>query len=264
MQLSVFLMVVLYFTKTGTFHYDLKNEFYSLRNDVLPTHKKVEAVSFPRDKIGNLFLKKTQHKRVITKPYRLDFSLKGVATSFDGVHYAVIEKNTGKQLLIKELDIIDNLIVKNINPVEEEIILLSNTSKQYKIKKENALFYDTHEETAQQEQLTRINDKNWQVGRTVLLAKTKDLNTILNDVRIIPYSKEGKSIGYYLTRIKKGSVIDLAGFKNGDVILEVNSHSIGDFSDIVKIYSELQMSKELKVTLQRKGSLTQNVYKILD
>jgi len=80
------------------------------------------------------------------------------------------------------------------------------------------------------------------VSRTLKdsLASGEGLNKILMQAATIPYVENGKLIGFRILEIDPGSIYDVAGFQNGDVITHINEQPINDAGLALRALSSLK------------------------
>jgi serine protease Do len=73
------------------------------------------------------------------------------------------------------------------------------------------------------------------------------------DARVARYFGLEKVEGVIISDVKQGSSADRAGFKPGDIILEVNGEEIPDESALVAIVDEARVGDVLQVKVRREG-----------
>jgi general secretion pathway protein C len=81
-----------------------------------------------------------------------------------------------------------------------------------------------------------------------------NLPRLLSQARAVPYFRNGKSIGMRLFAIRKGSMYEKLGLKNGDIIKSVNDNSLSDPSQALKIFNQLKDERSISVVLERAGA----------
>ena len=81
-----------------------------------------------------------------------------------------------------------------------------------------------------------------------------NLNSLMSNVVIQPFFKEGQPYGFKVARIKKGSPVDNLGFERGDIVLKVNDNQVGKPEDLISLYNQLQQLEEISVEVERGGS----------
>ena len=80
-----------------------------------------------------------------------------------------------------------------------------------------------------------------------------NLPRLLSEARAVPYFRNGQSIGMRLFAIRRGSMYEKLGLKNGDILQEVNGTSVADPSQALKLFEELKSQKSIAVKLERNG-----------
>ena len=71
------------------------------------------------------------------------------------------------------------------------------------------------------------------------------------DVRVARYFGLEKAEGAIVSNVQRGSPADRAGFKPGDIILEVNGEKILDQSSVISIINDSKLGDMLKMTVMR-------------
>jgi general secretion pathway protein C len=75
------------------------------------------------------------------------------------------------------------------------------------------------------------------------LASGEGLNKILMQAATIPYVDNGKLVGFRILEIDPGSIFDIAGFQNGDVITHINDQAINDAGLAIRALSSLKTAQ---------------------
>ncbi len=70
----------------------------------------------------------------------------------------------------------------------------------------------------------------------------ENLNKVLMQAAALPHVKDGRLIGFQLLEIDTGSIFDIAGFKNGDIITQINDQPINDAVLAIKALNALKSS----------------------
>ncbi|MCD6487544.1 MAG: PDZ domain-containing protein [Syntrophobacterales bacterium] len=81
----------------------------------------------------------------------------------------------------------------------------------------------------------------------------KDMGKILTQARIRPYFSAGKSDGFIINRIKKGSIFQKMGMQNGDIIQGVDGSPIKSPDEMLKLYNGLKSGSAINLNIKRKG-----------
>ncbi len=80
-----------------------------------------------------------------------------------------------------------------------------------------------------------------------------DANCLATEARLVPSFKDGKSQGFKLFAIRPGSLYELLGFKNGDVVSAVNELQLNSPDKALEAYSKLRTATELRFAIERFG-----------
>lgn len=80
-----------------------------------------------------------------------------------------------------------------------------------------------------------------------------NLPVLLSQARAVPYFKNGESIGMRLFAIRRGSLYEKLGLKNGDILKSVNNNSLSDPSQALKIFEKLKSERSIYVQVERSG-----------
>ncbi len=89
-----------------------------------------------------------------------------------------------------------------------------------------------------------------------------NLPRLLSEARAVPYFRNGQSIGMRLFAIRRGSLYEKLGLKNGDIIQMVNDTSVADPSQALKLFEQLKSERSISVKLERNGELKSFNYSV--
>ena len=92
--------------------------------------------------------------------------------------------------------------------------------------------------------------------RSQVDAAMKDINTLMQDVRIEPVFQDGKPEGVALSKIGQNSIIREMGLRAGDIITGVNGQKIDSVDNALKFYESLSSGSRLTIELKRRGRPT--------
>lgn len=185
------------------------------------------------------------------EPTSLKIALLGTVTGSEQNAFAVIEEtDKRKQGLYKVGDTIQNATIRMILRGKvilrvdgrDEILTMEEAAAQ-KAKKQRAV-------SRPPEGISTVT-----VRRTEIEKSLRNLNKLLSQVRIRPYFKGGKPHGLALSNIKRGSVFEKLGLKDGDIVQGVNNRTIRSPDDIMAFYRRLKSGSHIAVRIDRKGQL---------
>jgi len=78
-----------------------------------------------------------------------------------------------------------------------------------------------------------------------------DFPKLLNQAKVIPYIKNGKSEGYTIKYIEKGSLYEKLGLKNFDIIQKVNGQEIDSMEKAILLFTTLKNEREITINILR-------------
>ena len=93
------------------------------------------------------------------------------------------------------------------------------------------------------------------------LAKTraeilKDPGKIVDYISITPVSRKGKVSGYRLNPGRRPELFTQSGLKPRDLAIAINGYDLTDTSQSIRVMSELKNMKNIMITVERDGQLT--------
>lgn len=106
------------------------------------------------------------------------------------------------------------------------------------------------------------DESEYTVSEQELSAELANLPRLLSQARAVPYFRNGKSIGMRLFAIRRGSMYEKLGLRNGDIITGVNENSLSDPSQALKLFEQLKNERQIGVKLERMGEQKQLQYSI--
>ncbi len=98
--------------------------------------------------------------------------------------------------------------------------------------------------------------KNFYIESSEVDAHLKNFSNLLNQARMVPYFKDGKSQGYKVKAINKGSLFEKLGLKNNDVIKSINGESLAGsgVDKMMELFRVLKNEREFTVSIERRGA----------
>ena len=94
----------------------------------------------------------------------------------------------------------------------------------------------------------------FEVSAEELDSQLANLPRLLSEARAVPYFRSGKAIGMRLFAIRKNSLYEKVGLKNGDILLEINGTSLADPTQALQLFQELKSKRSLTLKIERKRS----------
>jgi general secretion pathway protein C len=100
------------------------------------------------------------------------------------------------------------------------------------------------------------------LSRSLVDEALGNINKLMTDVRVRPHFSRGKPDGLLLYGIKKGSLFQTMGLKNGDIIMGVDGRAIESVDDALTFYELLKESSDVNVQIKRRGKTKEIQYHV--
>ncbi len=89
---------------------------------------------------------------------------------------------------------------------------------------------------------------------------SEEMPLILTQTGLTPRVLEGRVKGFRITRLPRGTVLDEAGIRTGDVVMSINEIALNSPYTLIDLYPRLQAEDEIRVVLERAGQTVTYVY----
>lgn len=104
------------------------------------------------------------------------------------------------------------------------------------------------------EGVTQESETRFTIERSVLDAKLADLAALQKEARALLHrGPDGEYDGYRLSAIRRGSMLDQIGVRNGDIVHSVNDLGLNSVDGALKALDQLKGQSALKVQVTRRG-----------
>jgi type II secretory pathway component PulC len=80
-----------------------------------------------------------------------------------------------------------------------------------------------------------------------------DLSQVLMQATAIPYSRDGRVLGFQLLQIDKDSIYDKSGFQDQDVITAINGQELNNVAGAVSLLQSLRRENSIELDVLRGG-----------
>jgi len=206
-----------------------------------------------------------------------DLRLRGIASS-EGRSFAVFENTaSGEQNVFGIGDKVFNgpkLVSVDVAGAD---VLLRGKKRRYVIEDEDASAAVTDDANGGEKGAARrLGDKAagaasgvkktganaYLVDRREVEQAVANLNEVITQARAVPVLSEGKSAGFKLFSIRRGSIFEKIGLVDGDIVQRVNDTELTDPSKAVGLLEEIQSMGQIRVNFMRSGKLQTNTYTI--
>ncbi len=106
---------------------------------------------------------------------------------------------------------------------------------------------------ATQRGIVAVDEGRWQISKTVANDARANLNSLLQTARMVPQIKNGKTIGFKLVEMQKGTLLELIGLKVGDLIVEINQVKLDSPEKALQIFQQVREANNISLGLMRNG-----------
>ena len=98
-----------------------------------------------------------------------------------------------------------------------------------------------------------IDESRWQISKAVVDNARANLNSLLQTARMIPQVENGRTIGFKLVEMEKGSLLEQIGLRVGDLIVEINQVKLNSPEKALQIFQQLREANNITLGLMRNG-----------
>jgi general secretion pathway protein C len=96
-----------------------------------------------------------------------------------------------------------------------------------------------------------LSENEFLVPRSEVDSALENISQLFTQIRAVPHFEGGQSIGFRLFAIRRGSLFDKIGLKNGDIITAINDNAMNDPTKAVSLLQDLKDATKLKVNALR-------------
>lgn len=181
------------------------------------------------------------------EPTSLKIALLGTVVGSEQDSFAIIEeKGRKKQDLYKVGDSVQSAVVRRI--LRGKVILtVQGRDKILTIEEEAAS--RRKNEVARPEPIRQ--GERIAVKRSEVEKSLKNVHQLLSQARVRPHFSEGKPDGLAITHIKRGSIFEKLGLKNGDIVKGLDGKEIKSPDDVLQMYEKLTVGSEVAIEIER-------------
>jgi len=178
----------------------------------------------------------------------LNLVLHGTVVRGGKLDYAVIEeKDKRKQGLFRVGDEVAGAEISRI--MRGKVVLSVEGRDEILIMEEPSTKSSGREVAA----LTPAAKSSINVTKEEIDSALEDMSKILTQARVRPYFSEGQADGFMISRIKRGSIFQKMGIRNGDIIQGVNNEPIKSPDDMLELYQGLKSGSQITLNIKRRG-----------
>ncbi|HPM78616.1 MAG TPA: type II secretion system protein GspC [bacterium] len=112
------------------------------------------------------------------------------------------------------------------------------------------------------EGIKKLADGEFEIDRGLIDDAFENMGSLMRGARIVPSIENGNINGFKVFRIKKNSLYEKIGLKNGDILHRLNSVEIKGPEDGLRLFQELRSAKNISIDLTRGGQRTTLNYNV--
>lgn len=110
--------------------------------------------------------------------------------------------------------------------------------------------------------IEKTGPTTWRIERGEFQRWMSDVQCLPKQMRIVPHFKDGKARGFKLFAIRRNTLFDQLGFRNGDVILAIDGQPIDSPDKALRAYQKLKEASSFQVDLLRRGEPCTHTYRV--
>jgi general secretion pathway protein C len=101
--------------------------------------------------------------------------------------------------------------------------------------------------------IVAVDENSWKISKAVADNARANLGSLLQTARMIPQVKNGKTVGFELVELKKGSLLEKIGLRVGDLVVEINQVKLNSPGKALQIFQQVREAKNITLSLMRNG-----------
>ncbi|NIS62187.1 MAG: hypothetical protein GTO13_16260 [Proteobacteria bacterium] len=110
--------------------------------------------------------------------------------------------------------------------------------------------------------IKRLSADRYRIPPEDLKNAFQNMNHLLTQVRMVPNFKDGQPDGFKLLSIKRGSLIQRSGFRDGDIIKRVNGIELDSPEKAFEVYEQVKNEPTVTVEIVRGGKTQTFTYEV--
>lgn len=208
----------------------------------------------------------------VAAPTQLKLKLWGTAVFDTGTSFSIIEDQGARKQGVYAIDDVvpGNATVKAIewdrvvllHNGRDEILTLEEAKSTGPARPVAAVASAPAGSAASGSGIQQTADNEFSVPRTEVDTALENMSQLFTQIRAVPHFEGGQSVGFRLFAIRRGSLFDRIGLKNGDIIRSINGNEMNDPSKAVALLQELRDASNLDVEITRNQQPQKLTYSI--
>ena len=101
------------------------------------------------------------------------------------------------------------------------------------------------------ENIRKTSNNSYEIEQKELNNILLNISKIVVQARSVPVLQNNKIIGFKILGIKKKSIFEKLGLKNGDIIKKINEYNLNSIDVAIELYQKLKSYKNFNIKLNR-------------
>ncbi len=101
--------------------------------------------------------------------------------------------------------------------------------------------------------IVAVDKSRWQISKAVANNARANLNSLLQTARMVPQVNNGKTVGFKLVELEKGSLLEQIGLRVGDLVVEINQVALNSPEKALQIFQQVREANNITLRLMRNG-----------
>jgi general secretion pathway protein C len=110
--------------------------------------------------------------------------------------------------------------------------------------------------------IVRVDTGTWQIRREKLLENFASVGSLSSQATVTPYFVQGQQLGFRLSQLRTGGMLQQMGLQEGDVLQKVNGLDIHTPQEALQAYQQLQTESTVRLSILRNNNPTTLTYEI--
>lgn len=185
--------------------------------------------------------------------------------------YAIIEEG-GEDRIVREEDEFESFKVVSIQWNGEGGRVVLNEDGNYKclvlgkkgpakpnfgrptpVKRSKTVSKSSGDDQKYKDGIKEISPGRYEVDRAMLDEQIANLDSIMNQARVIPHYRQGKPVGFKVVGIRSNSIFRHLGLKSGDVLKSVGGEELTSINKALGLFEKLKTSDNVTLDVERLG-----------
>ncbi len=111
--------------------------------------------------------------------------------------------------------------------------------------------------------IRKTGSTSWEIEQGELDGALGNMAKLATQARVVPAFEGGKAIGFKLFSIRRNSLYEKIGLKNGDIIKSINGYDMSDPANAMQLIGKLKDGKSFQVDIKRRGKNTTLDYSVV-